>query len=101
MLKLIFSFFNRDCLNVGAEFFVEPSPLEAGEGIIVSLGEACERTGWNCCNFEHWLIDLKDEWLILLFILEMEQVLDFFEVFLDLNKLRDFLQYFRKFFILI
>ena len=98
---LIFGFFYGDCLNIGAEFFVKPSPLEAGEHIVVSTSEACEGTGWSRCDFEKGLVDLIDERLILFLILEMEKVPDLFEVLLDINKLRDFLQYFRKLFLLI
>jgi hypothetical protein len=92
-LCLIFSFLDRDSLGVGAEFFVEPSPFEAGQHIVVSLSEPSEGTRRCRCNFEYWLIDLINEGLILFFILEMEQVLQFFKVLLDLNQIRDLLQY--------
>ena len=80
-------------MHVGAKFFVEPSPLEAGEGIVVSLSEVCEGTRWGRCDFEQGLVDLIDEGLILLFILEIVQVLNLLELFLELNQIRDFLQY--------
>jgi hypothetical protein len=85
MLWLIFSFLNRYRLIIGAEFFVKPSPFEAGQGILVSLSEACEGTRRCSCDFQQWLIDFINEGLIFLFILEMEQVLQFFKVLLDLN----------------
>jgi hypothetical protein len=61
ILRLFLFFLIFLIVKFGCDIRFNPSPFEAGEGVIVIFGKACKRNLGSRCYSQNWLVYLINE----------------------------------------